>query len=123
MTFECEVTGNASSTVWTGTAFMCPDSNNEITLLHNRFNYTTVRGICSNGSNIIIGEIVEANGNNYISHLNVTVIPSLIGKTVECMRDDGVNTFVIMNCTITNDTSIVLCQHDGNTTINERGMQ
>ena len=116
MTFECEVTGTVSLIVWTGTAFMCPASNNEIAFLHSRFNNTTTA--TGNCSNIIIGEIIEANGNNYISYLNVTVIPSLVGKTAKCIRDDGVNTSVIVNYTITNDTSIVLCQHHCNTIIN-----
>lgn len=101
MIFECEVSGNAIATVWSGTAIMCPATNNEIVLLHSRFNNTTS---CSNGNNIITGEIIEANGNNYVSQLNITVIPFLIGKTVKCSRDDGEQSFVVMKYIIMNDT-------------------
>lgn len=103
MTFECEVPRNAAATVWRGTAFMCPSSNDEIALLHSRFNTTEIEN-CNNGNNIITGEIIEANGNNYISQLNITIMPSLIGKTVKCFRDDGVQSFVVMKYIIMNDT-------------------
>ena len=36
LTYECTVVG-LGVTVWTGSAFSCPSSNNEIALLHSRF--------------------------------------------------------------------------------------
>ena len=100
LTFECQVTG-VGSTVWTGTAFMCTSGRrNEIILLHSPFNESTkVNGTCSNGS--IVAEFIEVNGNNCTSQLNVTFNSFLIGKTVVCVHDDGTNTSVVANYTIT----------------------
>lgn len=103
LTFQCQVTGGVS-TVWNGTAFVCPASDNQIILLHSRFNNETNR-TCNdiNNSVIIVGESIEVNGNNYTSQLNISFGPSLIGKTVNCVWDDGQNTSVVSNYTITSD--------------------
>lgn len=100
LTFECQVTGG-TSTVWTGTAFMCTDNSNEIVLLHSRFNNESenAHGSCNNGN--IVGEIIEVDGKNYTSQLNVTFNSSLIGETVDCISDDGKSTLLVANYTIT----------------------
>ena len=86
ITFKCQVTGgNGTSIVWTGTAFKCASSENAIVLLHNRLD--SAKGTCNDGN--IVGKIIEVDGNNYTSQVMITLSPSLIGKTVECKRDDG----------------------------------
>ena len=99
LTFECEVIGGVS-TVWKGTAFMCPNTDNEIILLHSRFNNESSRE-CNNGS-ILVVSIEVADGNKYISLVNVTFNSLLIGKTVECFSDDGLISSLVTNYTITN---------------------
>ena len=85
---------------------MCTMTNNEIVLLHSRFNNgSESTGTCNNGS--IVGEIIELNGNNYTSQLNITFDPFLIGKTVECVSDDGENTISVANYTIINDIGML----------------
>ena len=97
LTFECEVIGGVS-TVWKGTAFTCPATNNEIILLHSRFN-NKLSGECNNGD--ILAESIEvADGNKYTSLVNVTFNPLLIGKTVECFSDDGLISSLVTNYTI-----------------------
>ena len=107
LTFECQVTGGVS-TVWNGSAFMCPDTGNEINLLHSRFDSGT-SGTCNdiNNSVIIVGESIEVNGSEYTSQLNISFSSSSIGKTVNCVRDDGLNDSVISNYTIPSDINII----------------
>ena len=81
--------GIIASTVWDGTAFMCPNqvsaADNRITVRHaDTFNQSTQ--MC--GSNIrAIG--IHVSGNNYTSLLNVTTTTDLHLRTVEC-RVSGV---------------------------------
>lgn len=91
--FECSVTGGAS-TVWRGTVFNCSSSNNEIALLHSRF-FNDSRSC--NGVNIVIGQGLYVEHDQYISQLNVTInnYSALIGRNITCARDDGVVTYVV----------------------------
>ena len=76
------------STVWTGTAFNCSSSNNDILLLHTPFSSSEGDyGSCNNGA--IVGRNLGVEGNYYTSQLNVTITPDIAGKTVECFYDDG----------------------------------
>ena len=87
LTYECTVVGTGS-TIWTGSAFNCSNSNYMILLLHNRFSSTKGDyGSCNNGD--IVGRSLSAEGNNYTSQLNVTITPDTAGKTTECLYDDG----------------------------------
>ena len=89
LTYECTVVG-AGSTVWTGSAFSCSTSNNEITLLHSRFSSTQGDyGSCNNGD--IVARSLSVEGNNYTSQLNVTVTYDTAGKTIMCLYSDGYN--------------------------------
>ena len=97
LTFECTVVGGLG-TVWRGSAFDCENSNNEITLLHSRFVNGTI-GTCNNDS--IIGQSIGVeNGTCFISQLSVMITPDIIGKTIECIHDDYVNTTVVGSFTI-----------------------
>ena len=108
LTFECQVIGG-DSTVWNGSAFVCPASSNAIVLLHSRFDSGT-NGTCNdtNSSVVIVGESIEVNGSKYTSQLNISFSSSLIGKTVNCVRDDGQDTSVISNYTITSGTITII---------------
>lgn len=83
LTYECTAMGRGV-TIWTGTAFNCSESNNEISLLHNRFSSTEGDyGSCNNGS--IVGQSLGIEGNNYTSQLNVTVTPDTAGTMIMCL--------------------------------------
>lgn len=77
-------------TVFRGSLLNCSNTNNEITLLHSRFNTTSgTNGTCNNGR--ILGYSLPDNtsSNCYISQLCITVTPDIIGKTIECAYDNG----------------------------------
>ena len=88
LTYECNATGgsNIGATIWTGTAFNCPSSGNEIILLHVHINRTYMY-TCNNGA--IVARSLSVEGNNYTSQLNVTITPDTAGKTIKCVHDDG----------------------------------
>ena len=98
LTHECTVTGGVS-TVWTGNAFNCQSSNNEITLLHSCFKSAngTSRS-CNNGA--IVGQSLGVQGDNYTSQLNVTITPETAGKTIMCIGDNGKTTMLIFSILI-----------------------
>lgn len=89
LTLECKVHGGESdSTVWQGTAFSgC--NNNEITLIHNRFRRAEgASGVCNNGA--ITGWSVRVERDSfYISQLEVSITAEMVGKYIECNRDNG----------------------------------
>ena len=91
LTFECIVNGMpADSTVWRGTAF----SDCEITLLHNRFgNEEGTTRTCSNSN--ITGRSVRIEGSRYISQLEIIVDPETVGKSVDCLHDNGTTSYTI----------------------------
>ena len=90
LTYECTAMGTEVATIWTGSAFDCPASNNMITLLHSRFLYNESSGIyhCNNGA--IVTRSLSFEGNSYTSQLNVTVTPDIGGKTIKCAGDNGI---------------------------------
>ena len=92
LTFECIIVNGTSgdSTVWRGTAF----SDCEIILLHNRFeNEEGTAGTCSNSN--ITGRSVRVEGSRYISQLEITIDPEMVGKSVVCLHDDGSRSYTI----------------------------
>ena len=87
MIYECTVSGEGVI-VWSGSAFECIGSQNEIILLS-----VDVRLVeCNNGA-------VKAQRNNYTSHLIITD-RSLIGSNIKCIYDNGMNSNVIGNLSI-----------------------
>ena len=75
-------------TVWTGTAFNCSASNNELTLFHCRFSSPEgTNGSCSSGA--IVARSLSVEGNNYTSQLTVTVTPEIAAKIIKCLHDNG----------------------------------
>ena len=88
MTYECTVMGGLDGiTVWRGSAFNCTMSDNEIVLLHGRFqSESDTLKMCNDGTIVGRGIIVE-NNSSFTSQLNVTVTPGIIGESVECVHD------------------------------------
>ena len=98
MIYECTAMVEPGEvTVWTGTAFDCPYSGNEIILLHRHF-LNHAYGSCNNGA--IEARFLSVKGNNYTSQLNVTVTPDTAGKTIECLHDNGTAVFFIFSLMI-----------------------
>ena len=92
LTYECTVMGgHGGITVWKGTAFNCSQSDNEINLLHRRFQSDAV--MCNNGTIVGLGIRVE-NNSSFTSQLNVTVTADVIGESVECVHDNGTLTTI-----------------------------
>ena len=100
ITFECTVlSGFGGATVWKGSAFDCARSDDEILLLHSRFESNEhTRRMCNNGT--IIGETIQMVENYYTSWLHITVSPDMIGGVVDCAHDDG-TAMLIGSSTIT----------------------
>ena len=79
--YECRVTGSGA-TVWTGTAFDC--SNNEIAILHSSSS-TGVEITCNDGA--IVGRLIRAENNTYISQLTVSVSAQMVDTNISCSHD------------------------------------
>ena len=93
VTFECSVMGDGT-TVFQGSALECENAGNKITLFHSVFNRTGgAYGTCNNGA--IVGQSLRVEDNYYISQLRITVSHSLVGKTIECIYDNGTATKIV----------------------------
>ena len=95
LTLECAVALTRSDqlqggkTVWKGTAFKCPNANNEITLLHNQFPTDDgIYGACNNNS--IMGRSLQVvvDSHTYTSQLNVTINSDIRGQDIICQYDE-----------------------------------
>ena len=102
LTYECTTfgdSGGAIATIWTGTAFDCPQTENKLTLLHTLSFTDTNPLICNDGA-ILVRGILVVSGGNYTSQLNITVNSDMNGQTVECFYDNGFRTQVVSNFSI-----------------------
>ena len=70
------------STLWSGTAFNCPTSSNEISLRNSLFNTSRPSASCTGGA--ITAESVGVVDNCFTSRLMVTASFGLNETTVEC---------------------------------------
>ena len=95
LTFECNVTGEAGATVWGGSIFHCPSTDNTITLRHSVF--TQLRG-CNNGA--ILGRGIYSQNSCYISQINVTITSRMNNGTVQCVYNNGSATTVVSTSVI-----------------------
>lgn len=101
MIFECTISGKFGATVWSGNAIEC----HEITFLHLR-RFLGTRG-CSNGGTSARG--IRIDENCYTSILNLTVYPDTAGKSVECIYNNGTDTSLIGNSSVTLTSGIIKC--------------
>ena len=70
--------------MWRGSAFNCLATGNEILFLHSS---SGTEKTCNDGT--IIGRLVRAENNIYISQLTVSVSAKMIGKNISCFHDSG----------------------------------
>ena len=97
--FECTVYGGLEgSTVWQGSALNCMDRDHAINLLHRRFEDEGTVMECNNGA--IIGQSEGTKNCSdqhdhclYISQLEVMVEQGMIGRSIDCVYDNGTNIF------------------------------
>ena len=102
MTFECSVM-RGSNTVWEGTAFYCASSGNVITLLYSRFNDEGgTHATCNNGA--IKGRSLRIAERTYTSQLVVSVSSEMIGESIVCTADDGLNANQVGGVTLATTT-------------------
>ena len=102
VTYECSVIGTGT-TVFRGSAIEseCESSNNEIILLHSRYNLTDGTVVtCKSGT--IVGRSLRVDDLCYISQLDLNFSSDLIGKTVECIHDNGTSEKVVRSHIISN---------------------
>ena len=94
--FECSVVGTGT-TIWQGSAFNC--TSRGIQLLHIAHNFENAVEVCNSGA--IKGQGLSVFGGNcFISQINITISHTFIGKTVQCVHDDGSFTREIGNYTL-----------------------
>ena len=94
LVYECTVEGEGA-TVWRGTAFGCPATNNEIVLYH-RTNFTEE---CNNG--MIVGHVIRTVNNHHTSQLTVRVSPEMNGRSIVCAHDNDIGTITIGSSMVT----------------------
>ena len=95
LSYECTFM-ESGYIIWTGTAFICSSTNNNI-ILSGHYHTGTSR-TCNNGA--IVARILSAEGNNYTSQLNVTVTSDTAGKTIECINYERGAKYYRFNWTI-----------------------
>ena len=98
LTYECTIMDDRASgaTVWTGTAFDCPDTENKLIFLHSRFTIT-YRG-CNGGA--ISGSGIRTQENRYTSQVNITVDSDMDGGSVECFHENDMGKTLVNNFSI-----------------------
>ena len=91
MRFTCRVVG-IGATIWKGTAFNCPGSGNEITLLHSSYTSGAALGSCGDGVLRINGSgFQNVTNKQYFSQVHITASSSVNGASVECAYSDTEN--------------------------------
>ena len=80
--FTC-VTQGGIRTEWRGSAFNCPDTQNQILLRHIR-NTSSQTFQCNDGS--ITGRLLNVSDDCYTSQLNITVTARVNNEIVQCMH-------------------------------------
>ena len=83
ISYQCTVNDTSDpligSTVWSGSAFHCPRTSNQISLLHIQFE-DMKPGSCGT----LRATALKVSGSNYVSQLNLTATNELNGKTLVC---------------------------------------
>ena len=84
-------------TIWTGGVFSKCLPLQEVALIHSEFRAANKSAYSRNcihehGNNSIVAHSLRVENGLYISQLNVTVTSDVIGKSVECLYDNQINT-------------------------------
>ena len=101
LTLSCNVSRNGFI-VWTGTAFDCPSSHDEITFINEGVNSSVTKS-CNNSERGIIAEVVRVDGYISKAELNFTAISPLSNGekvTIQCSHNDGLGEDLIATYTI-----------------------
>lgn len=85
--YECSISG-AGSTVWSGTLFNCPAQQNEIVLLHSRFDGAIK--YCNSTNRSIAAHATEHEDVCFTSQLIFNASTAVNPSIVTCVHDDGV---------------------------------
>ena len=108
---ECSIDKTESkTTVFKGNLLNCTMTANEILLLHYRFNSSNgTNGACNDRK--VLGQSlpIDTSRNCYISLLCIMITPDVIGKTVTCVSDNGIEMNAIESISVspsTNPTAI-----------------
>ena len=104
--YECTV-DRESATIWSGSAFDCPATNNEIIFLHsapNAFNAS-----CNGGK--ITGHIIRSANDSYTSRISVSVSSEMIGHNISCFSDGQAGTVLIGSTDLILTTGIATILH------------
>ena len=95
MRFTCRVVG-IGATIWKGTAFNCPDSGNEITLLHSFYASGAALGSCGDGVIRINGSgFQNVTNEQYFSQVHLNASSNVNGASIECAYYDTENTSIV----------------------------
>ena len=110
LTFLCSTEGRGN-TLWRGSAFICSQQGDEISLEHSQF--TRVGGIAGQCGNITARGLRVEDG-VYTSQIIIPFSSYLIGRTVECVHDayDSMELVVIGNSTISTTIGIYYHNND-----------
>ena len=87
----------SGATVWTGTAFDCPGTEDELNFLHIN-TFTDIYRGCNNGA--IRGRGIRIEEDRYTSQVNITVAPYMDGRSVECFYEYAIGKNLVGNSTI-----------------------
>ena len=95
-----------AGTIWTGSAFDCLHTNNEIYVLES----STGGNTCNNGA--IVANVISVEENIYTSQANVTVTSEIVGKTIECYtyHYDGRLSSTHNNFSVIDTTGLLPCE-------------
>ena len=110
LNYNCSIMGG-TATLWTGSAFNCPQDGSEITLRHRLFASNQALGICNNGD--ITGHGIRVDNDCFTSQLSVTVSGSFDNKTVQCaiISNEGTRTIGESLLSVASGRYAVSCYH------------
>ena len=83
--YECTIFGRGA-TVWRGSAFNCPDTNDEIIVFQSTNTLSHLN--CNDGA--ITARIIRVESTSYTSQLTVNVSGDIIGQSISCAYESGV---------------------------------
>ena len=93
LTYECiimsDINSTGGATVWTGTAFDCPATENQLTFLHIRDRFIDAYRGCNGGA--ITGHGLRIEENRYTSQVNIIVDRHMDRRSVECFYQKNDN--------------------------------
>ena len=115
VTYECTTAEGrgAIATVWRGSIFsvLCPRDVQEFVVLYGDNTFQDGYNLSCNGEAIFSSSSrVETESADlvYLSQLNVTLTSDVIGKSIECVVDDGMREIIVGSLNITEGTIIIL---------------